>query len=322
MAGWTALTVVLYDVPSRRRLPLFAADVLVAAGAVLVTTVVDTTARIDAGAPTLPAAWAAAAVLACAVGGGALAGGVAAAVVAIADVVERGDLTEHTFNGIVLLLLAGVVGGYVTRLALRAERTIDTAARREAATSERERLAREIHDSVLQVLALVARRGAAASGELGDIARMAAEQEAALRALVSTPVLAPDPAGEVDLRSLLVPLGAEAVTVSCPGTEVRLPEPTARALAGATGEALHNVQRHAGAGARAWILVEDEPAQVTVSIRDDGVGFDVNRLAEARRDGRLGVAQSILGRMQAVGGDAQVISTTGAGTEVELRVRR
>jgi 1-acyl-sn-glycerol-3-phosphate acyltransferase len=53
------------------------------------------------------------------------------------------------------------------------------------ATRERERLARDIHDSVLQVLALVKRRGAGLDGEAGELARLAGEQEAALRTLVT-----------------------------------------------------------------------------------------------------------------------------------------
>ena len=54
----------------------------------------------------------------------------------------------------------------------------------EAASRERERLARDIHDSVLQVLALVQRRGAEAGGAAAELGRLAGQQEAALRALM------------------------------------------------------------------------------------------------------------------------------------------
>src|SRR3954469_18240623 len=107
MAGWTAFTVVVYARPGGRRPAILAADVVVAAGLVLATLAVETSARIDAGAPTLPAVWSAAAVLACAVAGGPLWGTAAAVVVSVADLIERGGMTEHTFNGIVLLLIAG-----------------------------------------------------------------------------------------------------------------------------------------------------------------------------------------------------------------------
>ena len=70
-----------------------------------------------------------------------------------------------TLNGAVLLLLAGVVMGYMTHLARGAEQRLQRATEVEASNRERERLARSIHDSVLQVLALVERRGAELGGE-------------------------------------------------------------------------------------------------------------------------------------------------------------
>jgi signal transduction histidine kinase len=76
---------------------------------------------------------------------------------------ESGGIGGTTFNGIVLLFLAGLVVGHVVRLAREAEARLARAVELEAATRERERLARRIHDSVLQVLAMVQRRG----GELG-----------------------------------------------------------------------------------------------------------------------------------------------------------
>ena len=83
------------------------------------------------------------------------------------------------------MLLAAIAVGYLVRLAEVAEQRLQRAVQLEAATRERERLARDIHDSVLQVLALVKRRGADLDGEAGELARLAGEQEAALRALVT-----------------------------------------------------------------------------------------------------------------------------------------
>lgn len=322
MGGWTVAVIAACRRPVRRPALLFSVDVAAAVGAVLATLAVETAARIDAGAPTLPAAWAAGAVLASAVAGGWRGGGLAAVAVAAADVMERGRLTEQTFNGVVLLLFAGLVGGYLVDLALRAERAVASAASREAAVAERERLARQIHDSVLQVLALVSRRGAGASGELGELARLAGEQEVALRALVAAPPAEPDDRGELDLRALLEPMAGPRTSVSGPADDVRLPASVARELAAAVREALGNVDRHAGPDARAWVLLEDEGETVTVTVRDDGPGFAPDRLVQAGREGRLGVTQSIIGRMNGLGGSASVESAPGRGTEVELRVRR
>jgi len=175
---------------------------------------------------------------------------------------------------------------------------------------------------VLQVLALVATRGRELGGEAAVLARLAGEQENALRTLVSGAAVPPPEGGQLDLAGLLEPLGNSRVTVSCPAGAVLLPDAAARALAAAAGEALDNVRRHAGGDARAWVLVEDDGTAVTVSVRDNGLGFAEGRLAEAETAGRLGVAQSIKGRLRDAGGSACVRSSPGQGTEVELRVPR
>ncbi|MER7283514.1 ATP-binding protein [Dactylosporangium sp. NPDC000244] len=112
------------------------------------------------------------------------------------------------------------------------------------------------------------------------------------------------------------------MTVAAPATPVLLPASVAGEVAAAVGAALDNVGRHAGDGARAWILLEELDDEVTVSIRDDGAGIPDGRLAEAERDGRLGVAQSIRGRIRELGGAVSVTSGAGNGTEVELTVPR
>lgn len=324
MAAWTLVAVGLARRPARvRGLRLFlAADVAVAVGLVLATRWVETAERVSHGAPTLPVAWAAAPVLACAVAGGPLGGLAAALAVGAADIGERGELAQSTFNSVVLLVLAGVLVGYVVRLWHRAETAVERVARIEAAAAERNRLARDIHDSVLQVLALVQRRGAEIGGEAAELGRLAGEQEVALRALVSAPVPGPRAGGLVDLRELLAGFRVASVTYAAPADPVLLPAAAAAAVAEAVGEALANVRRHAGPGARAWLLVEDEAAAVTVTVRDDGAGFAGGRLEEAAAIGRLGVAQSIRGRVESLGGVATVTSEPGRGTEVEIRVAR
>jgi signal transduction histidine kinase len=322
MSAWTAITVLAYARPGGRGTWLICTDVAVAAMLVLSTRLIDTASRIDAGAPTIPVAWAASPILACAVAGGPVGGLAGAAVIVAADIAERGGLPQSTFNNAVLLLIAGGVGGYVVRLGLRAEATVDSAARREAAIAERERIARGIHDSVLQVLALVSVKGRELGGEAAELAKLAAEQENALRSLVSGASVGHTRAGLIDLAALLEPLGDSRVTVSCPAGSVILPDAAAHALAAAVGEALDNVRRHAGADARAWVLVEDDGLAVTVSVRDDGTGFAAGRLAEAEEAGRLGVAHSIVGRLAGVAGSARLTSAPGQGTEVELRVPR
>jgi signal transduction histidine kinase len=303
---------------------MITADICIAAALILSTRWIDTAARISAGAPTIPSAWAAAPVLACAVAGGPWAGLAGALLVSAADVAEHPVLLPGgtTSNGIVLLLIAGGVGGYVVRLGLLAEEKIERAARQDAAASERERIARSIHDSVLQVLALVSSRGRDLGGEAAELGRLAGEQEAALRALLTADSRPSPGRGLLELRSLIESLADARITVSCPATPVLLPAVTAAALGAAVTAALDNVVRHAGPGARAWVLVEDEGWQVLVSVRDDGTGFGDGRLAAAAAEGRLGVSHAIIGRLREVGGTACLTSSPGSGTEVELRVGR
>ncbi|SCG36420.1 Signal transduction histidine kinase [Micromonospora echinaurantiaca] len=320
MAAWTGVTAAGYARPRWRGWPLLLADLGVVLAILLVTPWVVGRAALAAGVTTLAVAWLGGPVLAWAVSGGRRRGAVAALVLGAADLATRGMVSPSALNGTILLLLAGVVVGHVARLAVTAEERLHRAVELEAATRERERLARDIHDSVLQVLALVQRRGAHLDGEAGELARLAGEQEAALRALIAGTGPVPTDGGPVDLRALLGRYASATVSLSAPATPVPLPGPVARELAAATAAALDNVERHADG--RAWVLVEDEGATVTVSVRDEGPGFPDGRLAEAAAQGRLGVARSIRGRLADLGGIVRITSTPGAGTEVELTVPR
>jgi signal transduction histidine kinase len=322
MTAWTGVTVVAYARPRYRQPWLVVLDVAVATTLVISTRWIDTAAHIAHGAPTIPVIWAASAILAAAVQGGPWAGMAAALPVWIGDLVERQTPpSQSTVAGLVLLLVAGGVGGYVVRLSLQADAATDSAARKEASIAERERIARGIHDSILQVLSLVSSRGKALGGEAAELGALAAEQEAALRSLVSGDSTEPDAeTGLMDVRGLIEPLADARITVSCPATAVMLPPGAARALSGAAVAAIDNVRRHAGDGARGWVLVEDDGRAVRVSVRDDGTGFGPGRLALAAAAGRLGVSHSIVGRLRDVGGSADVTSRPGQGTEVELHV--
>jgi signal transduction histidine kinase len=322
MTFWTIVTVTAYSRPAGRNRWLITADVLVATAMITSTRWIDTLYRINHGAPTIPVIWAASAILACAVAGGPWIGMAGAVVVWIGDAIERQALlTESLIAGLALLLVAGGVGGYVVRVTLRAEAAVDQAARREAAIAERERIARGIHDSVLQVLTLVSSRGRALGGEAAELGVLAAEQESALRSLVSRDSAEPDAeTGMVDVRSLVEPLADTRITVSCPATPVLLPPAAARALGGAASAAVDNVRRHAGESAKGWVLVESDDAGVRISVRDDGQGFAVGRLTAAASTGRLGVSHSIVGRIREAGGTATITSRPGQGTEVELHV--
>ncbi len=160
------------------------ADLAVALTGILLTPLADAHARSVDGS-TLPSIWTAGSVLAFAIKGGWRWAGFASSLVAVANVVERGHPTRDTVHNVILVWVASIAIGYVVEVARASERTLARALEIEAATRERERLARDIHDGVLQVLAMVQRRGTALGGEAAELGRMAGEQEVALRTLVA-----------------------------------------------------------------------------------------------------------------------------------------
>jgi signal transduction histidine kinase len=342
LAAWTLGTVRIFWSKEHCGRRWLVGDLALIVLGILLTRAFDAPHWVQGGDVTLPTIRAAGSVLGFAAYGGWLPAAFAGVVVGISNVVEAGKLDSSNLHNIVLLLLAGVAIGFVIDLARKSEETLARALEIQAATRERERLARDIHDGVLQVLTLVKRRGTEVGGEAAEIAALAGEQEVALRRLITSGLgpseplgptaatgatlprprvsRAPDPMELQDVRALLAPLADQRVSVAQPGTEVLLPAQAAGELAAAVGAALDNVRRHVGEAAQAWILVEDEPDAVVVSVRDEGPGFDPARLAEAEREGRLGVSQSIRGRLRDLGGSAEFFSAPGQGTEVELRL--
>lgn len=223
-----------------------------------------------------------------------------------------------------VLVSVGLALGLAANTARRAQEQLQRAVRLTAAAEERERLAREVHDGVLQVLSYIKRRGSEIGGATEELAQRAGEQEVALRVLISEQGVREDRGGaEVDLRPLLTVHATPKVFVSTPGEPVRVGRWAAGELAAAVSTALTNVELHAGPDAKAYVLLEDTGDELIVSVRDDGVGIPAGRLAEAEAEGRMGVSRSIVGRIAALGGVAELLTEgEGEGVEWEFRVPR
>jgi len=191
------------------------------------------------------------------------------------------------------------------------------AERRERIRSqERAELAAHLHDSVLQTLALIQRRADAP----GEVQRLARSQERALRAWLYARRDEMDPtrtlAGAVEAAAADVEtdhgMPVEVVTVGdCPMDE-RL-----EAVVRAAREAMVNAAKFADVD-HVDVFMEVDEGDVTVFVRDTGVGFDLGSVPGDRR----GIADSVVGRMTRHGGSAIVRSAPGEGTEVELRLTR
>ncbi len=268
--------------------------------------------------------WMTSAVLSAALLGGARWGLAGALVIGAASYTVKGSIPLNLGRSATMILLAAAavaVGMSATR-ARSTHRRLTEAAAVAARSEERERLAREVHDGVLQVLALISRRGSEIGGPTRELAELAAEQERRLRRLIATGPARPegsDPAYR-DLCSALRDLASDRVDVSAPAEPVPLDAARCTELLAAVHNILDNVRRHAGPDAAAFVLLEDTGDEVIVSVRDDGAGIAPGRLREAAAEGRMGITRSIIGRVEALGGRAVLESAPGAGTEWELTV--
>jgi signal transduction histidine kinase len=322
MAGWTALAIWAYAVPRRRTAVLLVLDLAVALALVLLSPVVKGPGM----QATVPGFWVMGALLAWAIHWRWLGGLVAAVLLAGADLAVRSDLTQSGYGNVFLLIIGGPIVGFMCASLAQMADERDRAERAAAAGAERARLARAVHDGVLQVLALVQRRGAELGGEAAELGRLAGEQETALRTLIRRQDAVAEPAAgagaaTADLAAELARLGSRTVTVAAPAQAVVLAAEVVRELVAVVTACLDNVALHVGADAPAWVLLESFPDRVEVSVRDDGPGIPDGRLEQASDEGRLGVAESIRGRVADLGGKA-VLTTGSFGTEWEIAVPR
>ncbi|MFJ9208171.1 PspC domain-containing protein [Streptomyces sp. NPDC102264] len=186
---------------------------------------------------------------------------------------------------------------------------------------ERAEVAAHVHDSVLHTLTLIQRN----ADDGGEVRRLARAQERELRAWLYKPEGTgkdeedePTTFAEAVKRTAAevedyhgVPI--EVVVVGdCPLDE-RL-----AAQMQAAREAMVNAAKYGGEGGAVQVFAEVEGRTVFLSVRDRGPGFD----PDAVPADRMGVRESIIGRMQRNGGTARLRSVPGGGTEVELEMER
>ncbi|MGW6460172.1 PspC domain-containing protein [Streptomyces sp. NPDC055078] len=219
-----------------------------------------------------------------------------------------------------LAVIAGVgllAGPWLVRMTqdLSEERTMRIRAQ------ERAEVAAHVHDSVLHTLTLIQRN----ADDGGEVRRLARAQERELRNWLYKPEGTgkeeddePDTLAEAVKKAAAevedkhgVPL--EVVVVGdCP-LDDRL-----TAQMQAAREAMVNAAKYGGQGGAVQVFAEVDGRSVYVSVRDRGPGFD----PDAVPADRMGVRESIIGRMQRNGGSARLRPAPGGGTEVELEMER
>jgi signal transduction histidine kinase len=199
---------------------------------------------------------------------------------------------------------------------------------------ERSRIARELHDTLLQgftgiTLELEALRGRvvaesrASAEDLGRILDVADGTLREAREMVWD-LRAPDAAGPSLIDTLddaarpLLEQGGLGLTCRTQGVPRRLPPTVASTVLRVSKEAVTNVVQHANAK-QVTIELGYEPGLVRLTIADDGVGTDPARLASAPASGHWGIA-GMRERATRAGGTLEVNSAVSMGMTIVLTV--
>ena len=215
--------------------------------------------------------------------------------------------------GVVVSVLVTVLGVGVLVVPLIAKLANSLVAEREAkaVADQRAVIASRLHDSVLQTLALIQKQ----AGDSEEVARLARAQERELRAWLfddsvpnhtTTFAALQKAAGEVeDVYGIVI----QPVTV---GEDVAYDERT-EAVVLAAREAMVNAAKHAGVDT-VDVYAEHLAGRLEVFVRDRGTGFNLDDIPQDRH----GLRDSIVGRVERVGGEVRVVSSIGNGSEVEI----
>jgi signal transduction histidine kinase len=198
-----------------------------------------------------------------------------------------------------------------------------------AVVEERNRLAREMHDTIGHRLTvasvqlegaqrLCSRDPERAAGMVATVREQVREALSELRSAVAT--LRTPVEADLQLRSSLTRLITDfeqatglAVHQVLPDGMPDLPDAHRLALYRAAQEALTNVQRHAGAQ-QVWLVLGRDREAVTLLVGDDGQGLSLSK--EQKGFGLRGLRE----RAEQLGGELHLEPRSGGGTQLSLRL--
>ncbi len=244
-----------------------------------------------------------------------------------------GDFRWITLGPLLLLALIstvmlGLLTGQVRRGSRERERLLQTAI--DASDAERRRIARDLHDGVVQDLAgsAFALSGAArdpattpqTAEVLSSVSGSMRDSLKQMRSLLAE-IHPPELHGrglETALEDLIAPAAAAGIhaSVSVSGIE-GASDPEVALVWRVAQEAVRNATRHSGASTLA-VTVRGDEEQLLLEVVDDGVGFDTSAPSEPDRFGLRGLRSLV----RDVGGELDVTSAVGEGTSVRMAVRR
>jgi signal transduction histidine kinase len=238
----------------------------------------------------------------------------------LAQRIKPGQAGQVLFGSTVVLAGVGVV---VAPWLLRMWRDLDTERHERIRSQERAEVAAHVHDSVLHTLTLIQR----SAHDPREVQRLARSQERDLRAWLYEPKAD----AEVDLAAAVRKAAAEVedhhgvpIEVVCVG-DCPLDERLG-AMLQAAREAMVNAAKYAGdepsddgtVASSLSVYAEVAGDDVAIFVRDRGKGFDLDAIPEDR----MGLRESIIGRMERNGGKATIRTAPGEGTEVRLEMKR
>ena len=229
-------------------------------------------------------------------------------------------------NSVYVVLLGGAVSSLV-RLSREGARRADEAnsiaianavqqAQTDAIERERQRIDALVHDHVLNTLLVAAKASSeadqrsaaqAATEAIASLESAVTEQDSEIRVTVLGLYRSLRKAAlraSSDVQVEIISAGLEEISVEI-----------AQSVTEATLQAIDNALRHSNAKQIQLTLGETEGEGIFVQVKDNGKGFNLDRLPKDR----LGVRTSIQARMNSVGGQAEISSEIGVGTTVELR---
>ncbi|MFB9206969.1 PspC domain-containing protein [Nonomuraea spiralis] len=180
---------------------------------------------------------------------------------------------------------------------------------------ERAEVAAMVHDSVLHTLTLIQR----VSHDPREVTRLARSQERELRNWLYQPAQDADATVAAAVRRIAAEeedSHGVPIEVVCVGDLDLDPQGKLAAMLKASRQAMVNAAKYSESPAIS-VYAEVEGSEVTIFVKDRGKGFDL----EAVPLDRMGIRESIIGRMERHGGTARVRTEPGEGTEVMLTMK-
>ncbi|MGP4024767.1 ATP-binding protein [Actinomadura sp. 3N407] len=229
-------------------------------------------------------------------------------------VVQNVEAAQARSVVIAMLIILSGVAVIVTPWVVRLWQDLDTERHERIRSQERAELAAHIHDSVLHTLTLIQRN----AHDTREVQRLARSQERTLRTWLYQPRADPDQTFAAAIREAAGEVEDDhgvPIEIVCVG-DTALDEPLGAALQAAR-EAMVNAAKYAEAPSVS-VYAEVEGDEVAIFVRDRGKGFDLDQIPEDR----MGVRESIIGRMERNGGKATVRTEPGEGTEVRLEIKK